>query len=94
MSLLKRVFLHLGVVVPLTNGLCIVDYVCRFFFWNYTSVFTGSGMVDWLVEEGIVSNREEGAEYGYALMLGRVLSHVTEEHYFHDSGYFYQFSPP
>lgn len=63
----------------------------RFVFWNYTSVFTGSGMVDWLIEQGIAASREEGVEYGHALMMGRVLAHVTEEHYFHDTGYFYQF---
>lgn len=54
-------------------------------------MFTGSGLVDWLLEQDLVASREEGVEYGHALMLGRVLTHVVEEHYFHDSGYFYQF---
>ena len=63
----------------------------RYFFWTYKSVFTGSELVDWLVQPGLVPSREEGVEYGHALMQGRVLAHVQEEHYFHDSGYFYQF---
>ena len=64
----------------------------RYFFWTFQSVFTGSDFVDWLLQQNIVADREEGLQYGHALMMGGVLTHVQEEHYFHDSGYFYQFT--
>ena len=54
-------------------------------------MFTGSDMVDWLLEKQLVSTREEAIEYGHSLMLGRVIAHVSNEHYFHDEGYFYKF---
>ena len=65
--------------------------LCRYFFWTYESVFTGAELVDWLVEQEVVTTREEGVDYAHSLMLGRVLAHVAEEHYFHDSSYFYRF---
>ncbi len=54
-------------------------------------MFTGSDLVDWLLERNIVETREEAVQYGHSLMLGRVLAHVTQEHYFHDEPYFYRF---
>ena len=38
-----------------------------------------------------MSSREEAVEYGHSLMLGRVIAHVANEHYFHDDNYFYKF---
>ena len=48
-------------------------------------------MVDWLLDRGLSETREDAVQYGHSLMLGRVLAHVTEEHYFHDESYYYQF---
>ena len=39
--------------------------------------------MDWLLQQNIVADREEGLQYGHALMMGGVLAHVQEEHYFH-----------
>lgn len=58
----------------------------------YQDVFAGSDLVDWLLREGIAATREEGTEYGHSLLLGRVLTHVTNEHYFYDDRYFYRFT--
>ena len=64
----------------------------RFYMKMYEGVFTGSDFVDWLVEKGLVRTREDGAQYGHSLLLGRVITHVTEEHYFYDDNYFYRFT--
>lgn len=58
---------------------------------KYESVFTGVDLIDWLIEKKIVNSREEAVQYGHSLMLGRVIAHVTYEHYFHDDQYFYKF---
>ena len=58
---------------------------------TYNSVFSGAEFVDWLVTKGITKNREDAVQYGHALMVGRVIAHVTDEHYFHDESYFYRF---
>ena len=63
----------------------------RYYFKTYESVFTGSVFVDWLLEKEVVKTREEAVEYGDSLMLGRVIAHVANEHYFHDEQYFYKF---
>ena len=63
----------------------------RYHLKRYASVFTGSEFVDWLIERELVRSREEAVEYGHSLMLGRVIAHVSNEHYFHDDQYFYNF---
>ena len=55
-------------------------------------MFSGKDMVDWLIERGIVNNREDAVQYGQSLLLGRVIAHVQGEHYFHDFPYFYEFT--
>ena len=63
----------------------------RYLLRVYESVFTGSDLVDWLLEKNVVKTREDAVQYGYSLLQGRVLAHVSEEHYFHDEPYFYRF---
>ena len=63
----------------------------RYYLKKYESVFSGNEFVDWLIERELVSSREEAVEYGHSLMLGRVIAHVANEHYFHDDNYFYKF---
>ena len=63
----------------------------RYYLKKYESVFSGSEFVDWLLERELVSSREEAVEYGHSLLLGRVIAHVANEHYFHDDNYFYRF---
>ena len=66
-------------------------FLCRYYLRVYESVFTGSDFVDWLVDNGLVRTRADGVQYGHHLLQGRVLTHVTEEHYFYDDSYFYRF---
>ena len=53
--------------------------------------FLGNALVDWLLKAGLVSDRGEATVYGRNLVLGRVVSHVSGEHHFHDLPYFYKF---
>lgn len=57
----------------------------------YRSVFTGTELVEWLLVEGLSDSKDEAEDYGKSLLEGRVISHVLEEHYFHNENYFYKF---
>ena len=63
----------------------------RYYLQVCPNVFTGIDFIDWLLNKGLVNTREEGVQYGNTLLEGRVLSHILDEHYFHDEGYFYKF---
>ncbi len=54
-------------------------------------MFSGVDLVDWLIRKDIASDREAAVEYGHSLMVGGVITHVMNEHYFHDESYFYKF---
>ncbi|XP_064401866.1 lysosomal cholesterol signaling protein-like [Halichondria panicea] len=73
--------------------LCIADIVSnkKFLLRTYDTVFSGVDLVDWLVRKGVVKDREAGVQYGESLLVGRVVAHVSNEHYFHDEPYFYRF---
>lgn len=58
---------------------------------EYKQVFTGTDMCDWLIEVGLAHDRTEAIEYGRTLLTGHMISHVTNEHHFHDLPYFYHF---
>ncbi|KAH0952724.1 hypothetical protein HN011_009227 [Eciton burchellii] len=45
----------------------------------YRGVFSGTDLVDWLLEVGIVNNREDAVWYGRCLLESRVLQHVDED---------------
>ena len=63
----------------------------RYHLRKYESVFSGSELVDWLIARELVKSRDEAVDYGQSLLLGRVITHVTSEHNFHDDNYFYKF---
>lgn len=63
----------------------------RYYLRVYESVFSGSEFVDWLLDKHLAETREDAVQYGQSLMLGRVIAHVVEEHYFHDDSYYYKF---
>lgn len=71
--------------------LAILTYFCRYIFHSYDSVFTGIDMVEWLLNERIVNNVEEAVDYGQTLLEGRIVSHVSGEHNFHNDNYYYKF---
>ncbi len=66
-------------------------FMHRFLLRTYDTVFSGVDLVDWLVRKGVVKDREAGVQYGESLLVGRVVAHVSNEHYFHDEPYFYRF---
>jgi hypothetical protein len=65
--------------------------ICRYYAKVYQGVFVGSDFVDWLLEKGLVRTREYATQYGQSLLCGRILTHVTHEHYFCDDNLFLSF---
>lgn len=59
----------------------------------YYSVFSGRKLVDWLIAVGLAKDRKEGKRYGQHLLLGNIIRHINEKHFFHDNLYFYTFLP-
>jgi len=64
----------------------------RFRLRTFEGVFTGTVLVDWLVEEGLAADRFEAVDLGNSLLQGRVIEHCVREHFFYDLPYFYQFT--
>ncbi|EFN74449.1 Integral membrane protein GPR155 [Camponotus floridanus] len=58
----------------------------------YKGVFSGSDLVNWLLEVGIVDSREEAVRYGRCLLDSRVLQHVDGTHHFYDQNFLYTFN--
>ncbi|XP_029156528.1 integral membrane protein GPR155 [Nylanderia fulva] len=58
----------------------------------YKGVFSGSDLVNWLLEVGIVSSREDAVQYGRCLLESRVLQHVDGTHHFYDQNLLYTFN--
>nr|XP_012148953.1 PREDICTED: integral membrane protein GPR155 isoform X4 [Megachile rotundata] len=58
----------------------------------YRGVFTGTDLVNWLLEAGIAQNRDEAVQYGRSLLESRVLQHIDSTHHFHDENMLYTFN--
>lgn len=63
----------------------------RYRLRKYKSVFRGDRLVNWLLEVGLATDRQAAVHYGNCLILGRVICHVTQAHFFYDSPYLYKF---
>lgn len=59
---------------------------------TYNGAFTGSDLVDWLLEAGVAKDRDEAIYYGRCLLDSRVLNHVDGTQHFHDRNLLYTFS--
>ncbi|XP_032682563.1 integral membrane protein GPR155 isoform X2 [Odontomachus brunneus] len=58
----------------------------------YRGVFSGTDLVNWLMEVGIADNREDAVRYGRCLLESRVLQHVDGTHHFYDQNLLYTFN--
>ncbi|KAL0101575.1 hypothetical protein PUN28_019012 [Cardiocondyla obscurior] len=58
----------------------------------YRGVFSGKDLVNWLLEVGIVDNREDAVRYGRCLLESRVLQHIDGTHHFCDENLLYTFN--
>lgn len=58
---------------------------------TYKECFVGSEAVDYLVESGATSTREDAVELGRALQSTYLFEHVTRDHQFADKPLFYRF---
>ena len=61
---------------------------------TYRDVFTGSTLIDYLMERGLAADRYRGLDFGRDLLMGDLIVHVSHEHHFHDCGYYYRFCTP
>lgn len=52
----------------------------------------GSELVDWLLGVGLAADRSLAVNLGSKLLQGRVIEHVDQEQYFHDTAYLYRFT--
>lgn len=57
----------------------------------YRNCFTGCELVDWLIQNGEVSDRSQGVLLGRDLLDQAIIKHVTDEFHFRDENIFYQF---
>ncbi|GLH10934.1 Integral membrane protein GPR155 [Gryllus bimaculatus] len=57
----------------------------------YKKVFTGSALIDWLVQAGLARDRPEATQYASLLVNGRVLRHIERLYHFHDRPLLYTF---
>lgn len=53
--------------------------------------FRGHQLVDWLVKRRITESRDDAINLGTHLLFGRVIEHISREHYFCDNTYYYKF---
>lgn len=60
--------------------------------YRYNDVLEGRELVSYLVAGRTCLSRAEAQQVGRALQRCGVLMHVTQEHNFHDLGYFYRFN--
>jgi hypothetical protein len=58
---------------------------------KYKQVFVGSEAVDYLVNSGAVTSREDAVELGKALQELHIFEHVLRDHPFKDEALFYRF---
>ena len=72
---------------------CIRDLVRdrKWHLKQYTNVFCGNELVDWLLLMGLSSDRSQAERYGQHLLKGDVICHVDGRKGFHDQPYFYAF---
>eukprot|EP00040_Diaphanoeca_grandis_P016130 m.83098 g.83098 ORF g.83098 m.83098 type:complete len:821 (-) comp25594_c0_seq2:180-2642(-) len=58
---------------------------------KYNKVFTGTQLVDWMLAQSLAGDRATSTRLCRILLLQGCFSHVTNEHHFYDSNYFYRF---
>ncbi|XP_015437374.1 PREDICTED: integral membrane protein GPR155 [Dufourea novaeangliae] len=58
----------------------------------YKSVFTGTDLVNWLLEAGVAQNRDDAVRYGRCLLESRVLQHIDGTEHFSDQNLLYTFN--
>lgn len=58
---------------------------------EFFSVFHGFELVDWLLDMGLVQNREDAVTFGRKLIRGRLMKHYKEYCDFEDSKLLYKF---
>lgn len=58
----------------------------------YKGAFTGTDLVDWLLESNVARTRDEAVRYGRSLLESRVLQHIDGTQHFLDQSILYTFN--
>ncbi|XP_076647904.1 integral membrane protein GPR155 homolog anchor [Halictus rubicundus] len=58
----------------------------------HKGVFTGTDLVNWLLDAGVAQNRDEAVRYGRSLLESRVLQHIDGTSHFSDENVLYTFN--
>jgi len=53
--------------------------------------FTGTELVEWMLQQPVVSSREDAVSLGKILLAAGVIMHISQEHHFYDLDYRYRF---
>lgn len=56
---------------------------------KYPNCFIASEFVDWLIEQKVVEDRDQGKKKGQKMLSRRLLCHVADKHIFEDGNFFY-----
>ncbi|KOX79026.1 hypothetical protein WN51_10074 [Melipona quadrifasciata] len=58
----------------------------------YKGVFTGTDLVNWLLDANVAQTRDEAIQYGRSLLESRVLQHIDGAYHFYDQNLLYTFN--
>lgn len=58
----------------------------------YKGVFTGTDLVNWLLDANVAQTRDEAIHYGRSLLESRVLQHIDGSYHFYDQNLLYTFN--
>lgn len=76
-----------------TKNMRVYDHTYR--LKTYKNTFTGTEAVEWLLLHGATAARQDAVLLGRAMAVEfNLFGHVTGEHLFEDSEFFYRFSKP
>lgn len=59
---------------------------------EFCYVFRGQVLVEWLMNQGLADSRIEAEKFSQKLLEGQIISHISNEQYFHDTTYLYKFN--
>ena len=59
---------------------------------EFCYVFRGQALVEWLLAQGLADSRPDAEAFSQRLLEGKVIAHISNEQYFHDTTYLYKFN--
>ena len=59
---------------------------------EFCYVFRGNALIDWLISQELADSRKDAERFSQKLLEGKIIEHITNEQYFHDTTYLYKFN--